>query len=375
MKKTLTVFLCLVMTASLCLCAYAGEKLPGYVCVTDYLTPGTGEDLSAAIQGIIDANPNRTIYFPDGEYLVSAPVLTPADPSKSVDLQLSNYAVIKAAKDFEGGAVVILGGKDAFNNVTTNGSNYSLTGGIIDGSGFADGIEIASGRETRITLTSIKHTAVGIVIDYGANSGSSDSDITDVNIIGNDRADSVGIVLNGFDNCISNVRIGHTAKGMVINSAGNSFKNIHPLFCSADELYHDSVGFTDNCGNNVYDYCYSDQFMTGFVLKGGIRSIFNDCYCYWWKALDEEKGFVTDGKFNSVVTNMRIDFRDSTDNTVLEGRTSGTGVFENLSVDTGRLNTNLTYRFFLKESPVYTIRALFMRFEVFFDFFAALFRK
>ena len=35
----------------------------GYVIVTDYVTADGTQDLSDAIQKIIDDNPNRTIYF------------------------------------------------------------------------------------------------------------------------------------------------------------------------------------------------------------------------------------------------------------------------------------------------------------------------
>ena len=54
----------------------------GYVIVTDYLTADGLTDVSAIIQRIIDDNPNRTIYFPDGVYLIAEPILTPADPKK-----------------------------------------------------------------------------------------------------------------------------------------------------------------------------------------------------------------------------------------------------------------------------------------------------
>ena len=39
----------------------------GYVIVTDYVKANTGEDVSDAIQKIINENPHRTIYFPDCE--------------------------------------------------------------------------------------------------------------------------------------------------------------------------------------------------------------------------------------------------------------------------------------------------------------------
>ena len=41
-------------------------KALGYVVVTDFITPNTGEDVSDAIQKIIDENPMRTIYSRSG---------------------------------------------------------------------------------------------------------------------------------------------------------------------------------------------------------------------------------------------------------------------------------------------------------------------
>ncbi len=41
--------------------------------------PVRGEDAADALQALIDASPNRTIYIPDGEYVLSHPVATPAD--------------------------------------------------------------------------------------------------------------------------------------------------------------------------------------------------------------------------------------------------------------------------------------------------------
>ena len=71
-----------------------------YIIVTDYIKSDTMTDLSVAIQDVIDANPNRTIFFPDGEYYLEHPILTSAHPKKSVDLQLSNFACFKASANW-----------------------------------------------------------------------------------------------------------------------------------------------------------------------------------------------------------------------------------------------------------------------------------
>ena len=73
-----------------------------FIVVTDYVTADGSVDLSDELQEIIDSNPNRTIYFPDGIYRIDKPILTPASPDKSVALSLSNYAIIKAGPDWSG---------------------------------------------------------------------------------------------------------------------------------------------------------------------------------------------------------------------------------------------------------------------------------
>ena len=114
--------------------------------VADALGEHSGKDVSDALQKIIDLNPNRTLFFPDGEYLLSKPVATPADPLKSVSLVLSDFAVLRAADDFCGEeAMVRLGGKCAANNIRLPGSNYALRGGIVDGSGRAKAVSIDGG--------------------------------------------------------------------------------------------------------------------------------------------------------------------------------------------------------------------------------------
>ena len=355
----------------------AANAQPGEVVVTDTVAADTGEDVADALQALIDANPNRTIRFPDGEYLVSHPILTPADPSKSVDLRLDNYAVIKATDDFSGGAVIRLGGKDPYNTTWTAGSNYGLYGGVIDGSGVADGVSIDSGRETKVQNTSIKHTVVGLRIGFGANSGSSDADIRDINIIGNGTADAGGMLIEGFDNTFTNIRIGYVHKGVIMRSAGNALTNVHPLYQIGWDIYKGSCGFVEESNNNLYTYCYSDQFETAFKIVGNGRSVYDNCFAYWWSGEGGNcTGFKVEGdSFNSTVTNLRIDFRSDTDNTVYDGPIKGSGVFERLLIDESRINANRSYRVFIKRNPIFNFKELISRLKAFFSFIAAIFRK
>ncbi len=271
--------------------------------------------------------------------------------------------------------MIRLGGKDPYNTTWQAGSNYGLYGGVIDGNNVADGVSIDSGRETKVQNTSIKHTAVGLRIGFGANSGSSDADIRDINIIGNGAADSVGMLIEGYDNTFTNIRIGYVRTGVVMRSAGNSLTNIHPLYQIGWDLYEDSCGFVEESGNNLYTYCYSDQFQTAFKIVGNGRSIYEDCYAFWWSGEGGScTGFKVEGdSFNSTVTNTRIDFRGDTDNTVYDGPLKGSGVFDRLLIDESRINANAAYRTFLKTNPVFRLKALFDRIKAFFFWLKALF--
>lgn len=326
----------------------------GYVIVTDYLTADGLTDVSAAIQKIIDDNPNRTIYFPDGVYLITTPILTPADPARSVALELSNYAVIKASPEWSHDeAMIRLGGKHAANNISTPGSNYYLAGGVIDGSGVAAGISIDSGRETVIRDTSIKNVTTGIHVKHGVNSGSSDCDIHDVNIVGNNRPGSVGVLVEGYDNTFTNMRIGGVYVGVHLRSQANSLRNIHPLYYGAsDASYDDSCGFLDEAGNNWYDFCYSDEFATGFLCGG--RSLYDKCYAYWYsKRGTKHTAFRSTGRFLSLVLNPNIGFGThnvTEHNCILEeGEPGGTGRIENLIVLDPNLVTGKAHLPYIKE--------------------------
>ncbi|MBR4049285.1 MAG: hypothetical protein IKK09_02190 [Clostridia bacterium] len=354
--KVLSSVLCIALVFAVVCIGVSADSDRGYIVVTDTVAANTGADVSDAVQSIIDSNPNRTIYFPDGEYILSKPIYTPADPRLSVSLELSDFAVLKAGEGWtKGEAVVQLGGKNPANDTHTVGSNYSLEGGVIDGSGVANGISINGGRETAVRNVSIKHTVVGLYIMYGANSGSSDSDIYGVNIIGTGGTDSVGIVLEGFDNTVTNVRIGCVYTGVHVKSGGNVLRNVHPLYYSDYTDFENSCGFLIDEGNNWFDYCYSDQFAIGFRTTNYGSSTFNNCFCYWYSPNGGvQTGFRADKYFNSDITSLTLGFKDETYNTVLSvGEIGGTGTISNLSVDSDNVDEH-SYLAYMEDMTIFT---------------------
>lgn len=283
-----------------------------YINVKELINTECGEDMSDILQDVIDSNPNRVLFFPDGEYIITKPLLTPADPQRSVSLKLSDFAVIRAADGWTSSeAMIRLGGKDEANNIETPGSNYGLEGGVIDCRGIAKGISIDSGRETYIRNLSIKNAVVGIHIKYGVNSGSSDADICNVNITGNDTEESVGVLINGSDNTFTNMRIGHVFTGVEVNSGGNILRNIHPLYYVSSPSYpsyEKSIGFriTSESRHNWFDYCYSDQFATGFQTLHGTGNFVN-CFCFWYS--DKERrhlAFESKARFCGRISGLEI---------------------------------------------------------------------
>ena len=322
----------------------------GYVIVTDYIPADESADAADAIQAVIEANPNRTIYFPDRVYRLSKPICTPADPKKSVDLQLSTYAVICPAENWDSEeAMIRLGGICPFNSIYINGSNYSLSGGILDGLNFATGVSIDSGRETAIRNVSIKHTKIGIHIKHGANSGSSDADIMNVNITGTGKTDSIGVLVYGYDNSFTNMRIANVFRGFEIHSGGNVLKNIHPLYTCDYTDYQEGAAFFDAGNDNWYNFCYSDQFAVGFRTAGRGRITLESCFCYWYSSRGEKcTAFRADGTYNAVAAHCKAGFRQDTENHLLVvGEPGGCGVVANPIFDPARMNDD-TFKDYLQ---------------------------
>ena len=262
-----------------------------YINVREFIGNEKGKDVSKEIQSVIDENPNRVLFFPDGEYLIGEPILTPADPQKSVSLKLSDFAIIRATDTWNSDeAMVRLGGKDSANIIEVACTNYGIEGGIIDCQGVAKGISVDSGRETYIRNVSIKNAMVGIHIKDGINNGSSDADVSSVNITCNDSRESVGLLINGSDNTFTNIRIGRVFTGVVVSSGGNMLRNVHPLYYITSPTYPDyseSTGFliTSKSRHNWFDYCYSDNFATGFkTLHGG--GVIENCFAFWYSKGD-----------------------------------------------------------------------------------------
>ncbi len=279
-----------------------------YVIVTDYLIPNTGEDLAYFLQMMIDKNPNRTIYFPDGTYVISSPLLTSAIGKESVSIKLSDGAVIKASllwKNIGGDAMICLGGAAPKNDIVSIGSYYSIMGGTLDANGRTNGIAIYSGRESVIRNICIKNARTGIFIDEGANSGSSDCDFEDITIIGTGRVGSIGIDNKGYDNTFTNIRIYDMVTGFR-NNGGGEISSIYVTNTQkSDKNKLKTVGISS--GGRLYN-CVTENCAVGFEVKGA--PIIFDCVSTWTSSEFTTQTMLKISDSNNVFSGCRAYFCD-----------------------------------------------------------------
>jgi len=211
----------IALAAALSECSCKPQQTCGVIVATNFVANDGKTDVSDALQKLVNDNPNRQSTFPTERIYFRNPLKTPADPKKSVSLKLSNFVILKAADSWsESEAVVCFGAIHPANNINSCGSLYGgIEGGIIDFAGKANGVSVDDGRETFIRKLSIKNAKIGVHIKRGANGGSSDADVRDVNATGTNSADSIGLLVEGYDNTFTNMRMAsfHTERSPIKN--------------------------------------------------------------------------------------------------------------------------------------------------------------
>lgn len=270
-----------------------------YVWVTDYVSANTGKDVVGILQAVIDKNPNRTIYFPDGEYLISSPLFMSGLATNSVSLRFSDGAVLKATNNFkmsEGtNALIGVGVLENESNIKTFGSYYSIVGGTFDGNGKAEtAIFIRYAREFLLRGVTVKNARKGIYVERGVPTYSADVDIEDVTVIGKGEAGSKGLELIGTDCTFTNIRIYDMETGLDVKNAGSLFKNIYIYnTLTTDMEYGYTVGIRaqGNGNDNWYSQCYVENYAVAYQLTE--RTIISDCNAKWTSGQCNTQTFIT----------------------------------------------------------------------------------
>lgn len=310
----------------------------GYVIVSDYVKADTGKDVADDIQRLIDENPNKTLYFPDGEYLISKPITTSADPAKSVSLELSNYAYFRNTENWSGGeeAMFRLGATDMAEGISNEGNYYSFTGGIIDGTLAANAISVENAGTVSIRYVSIKNAVVGIHVKGDEEGNGPCVDIHTVNVVGSLTVDSIGVLVESNGNTITNMRIASNQIAVKLSGSDNFLRNLHPLYIFANgfsEEYMNSYAFYDEGTRNFYDNCYNDQFAVGFFMSKDTASVYDCCFNYWYSPnYYVHISYLAEGQFNSTIRSSGSDTSHADKGTRCEflivGEEGGNGVIQ-----------------------------------------------
>ena len=281
-----------------------------YVIVTDYIKADTGEDISTLLQQLIDKNPQRTIYFPDGEYLIKTPIRTSDTPGKSTSLHLADGAVIKAHDKWSSsnGYLIDMGGNyTGTSDIVAIGSYYSIIGGTLDGNGKANGISYTAGRESLIRDVCIKNVDIGLYIPLGVNNGSSDADFEDLVIYGSGKAGSKGIFVQGHDNTFTNIRIYNTETAIHCNAGTSLYKSIYAYNDpAAMESYESTRGFYSTSWAWFTD-CVAENFAVGYEFTDA-RCVVSDNIARWTSELCTTQIAIKLGTSYLPVSGIRAEF-------------------------------------------------------------------
>ena len=322
-----------------------------YIVVTDYITENS--DVTKVLQDLIDTNPRRTLYFPDGTYTINKPLVTSADPAKAVSLRLSNYAIIEAASSFSGDALIRIGAgsKPAEGTIDLTTSTY-IMGGIINAKGKAKGLSVEGGRDIFVSNVSIKNATVGLYLGTG-DTGRTNTDVENVNITCTDDASSVGLLVEGAGNTFTTVRISKVHIGVEVKGeGGNTFRNVHVVYSGSET---GSVGFYDKSKGNSFDMCFSQNFGTGFRMAAGTSSSYSGCLAFWDDgSMSQQYGFASDGAFNSAIRNCRVNTKfASADSAYLKvGASGGKGQVIYPLIDGKNTMDDKSYSSYLKGSEM-----------------------
>ena len=278
-----------------------------FVVVTDFVKSSTGEDIYEELQAIIDTNPGRTLYFPDGEYVISQSLETSGNPDKSTSFCFSSGAALRAAENWKNNgikrALICLGARERSNDINTPGSNFYVMGGTFIANGKCDGISVIYGRETLIKDVVVLNARYGIHVMDNTSIGVVSVDIDNVTVVGSGLEKSTGIYMMGFDHTVTNARISNVQVGIRM-SAGNAVSN-----CVIENTakLEDAIGVDTSVSEGWVTNCTVRDFPTAYLLSKG-RSVLRNCTATWTFDLGDERVAFEVGKLRALIIGCKAEF-------------------------------------------------------------------
>ena len=281
------------------------ENLLTYIVVSDKIENAYGKDITAELQALIDTYPGKTIYFNDGTYTISSTIYIPTEKEKAVSIRLSNYATIKAAEGWKNDTPMIAIGAKS-DAAKAERSVNSFSGGKLDGAGFAKiGLTVENCKSPFISNVTLVNLQTSLTIKKTADV----ANVEALTVNGSGDNESIGILNESSSSVFSTINISNVNTGVKNNGADNDFRNVTVKCTKALET---SVGFYECGSNNVFEFCTSEDFTTGYAINDGVKSVFEGCNAYWTSASAKtQNAFVAEGKFNSVISAGTARFFDA----------------------------------------------------------------
>ena len=300
-----------------------------YIVVSDHIENATSKDITAELQALIDKHPGRTLYFNDGVYTISSTINIPSDKEKAVSIRFSNYAVLKASKDWNGDtAMISIGAKN--DPASAERAANAIMGGRFDGAGFAKlGLSLENSSNTLVSNVTFENLTTSLLIKESADT----PNVECVTVRGNGAADSIGILNSASRGIFATVNIANVNTGVKNSGSDNDFRNISAKCNKASE---NSTGFCEAGDNDLYELCTAEGFTNGYFIADGAKSVFEACNAYWGSAeVTVQNAFVADGTFNSLISASMARFFDaSSANAYIKLTTLGSGIVKAPIFDT-----------------------------------------
>ena len=277
-----------------------------YVVVSDSIEVNDGVDIADALQTLIDSSAGRTIYFTDGVYSISKPIKLPVDKDKAVSLRFSNYAVLKATDSWSGEeAMICVGTGNEFKADAI--AEVAVMGGTIDGSSKAKiGVSLENCASALVSNLTFKGCNNAIYVKSTAKSVT----VEGFTVSGDSSANSVGVINESDGSVFATGNISDVITGIMNSGKNNEFRNIS---VSASKVIADGKAFCENGTQNGFTLCTAENYINGFFIKDGAKSVFEACNAIWNSAeITEQNAFVADGAFASTISSCTIRFFDKT---------------------------------------------------------------
>ena len=285
-------------------------------------------DDTAAIQTAIDNNPNTTIYFPKGIYLVSQTIITRREDDKKVYLELDMKATIKATSSFNGDYIFYIAGSGTETLYRFTHQHTGIHGGVIDCNSVTGGVRLGRSHESMFSeIFIINCPTIGFWIEdnYSADTYLSKIMMYATKDSNNIPSGQIGLKVDAYDNNIEYVRTCDFNIGIQINGGGNWFRECHPLWTGTGagsvETSEGTVGY-DNYGPDTHIIsCYQDKFSIGIKLNNNNRVIVNTFFDYHYpNPWGNHYSILNSGSvFNAIIDNLIVKFNPNSNNYIYSG--------------------------------------------------------